>query len=90
MTKEERTRYLLHEFQAARHTLEHSEYQNHPDVMSIFTVGVLRATLEGLAGLGEFAHHASCFDPAVTQEIRLLVETLSSLRPPVSGSGEKA
>ena len=77
MTQQERMKYALSEIQSTQRVIEHCEYQGTPNAMAAFTIGALTSTLEGMAGLGDFATHASCFDLEVTQAIKSLVETIN-------------
>ena len=74
MKQSERTQYLLREVQSAQSVIAQSEYTGRARLAA--QVGVLRATLAGMAGLGEFPTHASCFEPEVTEAIKHLLDTL--------------
>lgn len=75
MNQHERTEYLLGEIQSTQRVIERNTDTGHD--RSVYLVGVLQAILAGMAGLGDYATHASCFSPEVTQAIKELLETIN-------------
>lgn len=66
---------LLAEVAATLHTVEQCEYTA-ADARAAFTLGALTGMLKGMAGLSEFATHASCFDAATTEAVKRLLESI--------------
>jgi hypothetical protein len=75
MKQHDRTHHLLSEIKSAQSVIERNTYTG--SSRNAYLVGVLSATLKGMAGLGEHTLHASCFDPETTEAIAKLLETIN-------------
>ncbi len=73
MNQHERTEYLLDEIQSTQAVIEQCTYDNRYP----YIVGALSSMLSGMAGLGDYATHASCFSPEVTQAIKELLDAMA-------------
>jgi hypothetical protein len=67
---------LLEEVRATQKTVEQCEYSA-ADARAAYTLGALTGMLKGMAGLGEFATHASCFDAATTEAVKRLLNAIA-------------
>lgn len=76
MNQNERHAYLLMEVTSAHAILQRNQDTGEARD-SEFIVGALTGMLAGMAGLGEFATHGSCFSPEITQAIKELLETIN-------------
>jgi hypothetical protein len=69
--KYEHDHHLLQELAAAQSAIaDHDQECSNDPYRCAYVVGVLRSTLEGMAGLNAYGHHASCFSPEVTSKVR--------------------
>jgi hypothetical protein len=75
MKEADRTQHLLTEIQSAQTVIARNQYTG--SARDAYLVGVLRATLAGMAGLSDSATHASCFETSVTEAIQELVDTIN-------------
>lgn len=75
MTQIDSNRHLLAEVESAQTVIQRNTSTG--SARNAYLVGVLSATLRGMAGLGDCALHASCFDAATTQAIAKLLETIN-------------
>lgn len=67
---------LLQEVRATQKTVEQCEYSA-ADARAAYTLGALTGMLRGMAALGEFATHASCFDAATTEAVKRLLDAIA-------------
>ena len=77
--KHKHDQHLLQELAAAQSAIaDHDQEQANDPYRNAYVVGVLRSTLEGMAGLSSYGTpHASCFSPEVTQAIKQLIQTIN-------------
>lgn len=76
MNQNERHAYLLMEVTSAHAILQRNQDTGEARDSELI-VGALTGMLAGMAGLGEFATHGSCFDQDVTEAIRELVTAIN-------------